>query len=57
MHGESKISLFRPAIFIKPDLTQEKRDIGSHLLREQLTLTHLGTDKKEQRPETGVYIY
>ena len=42
----SKISLFKSPIVIKPDLSQEERNIENLLLKEQWSLTQLGFDKR-----------
>ena len=42
----SKISLFKSPIAIKPDLSQEERNIENFLLKKRWSLTQLGIDKK-----------
>lgn len=42
----SKISLFKSPIVIKPDLSQEERNIESVLLKERWSLTQSGFDKR-----------
>ena len=42
----SKISLFKPPILIKPDLSQEERNIENLLLKERWSLIQLGFDKR-----------
>ena len=43
----SKMSAFKAPVHIKPDLTQEEREVESFLLKERWSLTQLGFDKKE----------
>ena len=42
----SKISSFKSPIAIKPDLSQEERNIEKFLLKKRWSLTQLGIDKK-----------
>ena len=42
----SKMSLFKAPVHIKPDLTQEERDIESFLLKERWSLIQTGFEKK-----------
>ena len=44
----SKISLFKSPIGIKPDLSQEERNIENFLLKEQCSLTQSGIEDKKR---------